>query len=125
TALREHQRFFAVEDAQGGLLPAFVAVRDGDERGLELVRKGNEDVLAARLADARFYWETDLEHPPAGRVEALAGVVWMEGLGTLREKAARLEALCGWLAARNAPGAAAHAQRAALLCKTDLLSEMI
>ena len=125
TALREHQRFFAVEDVQGGLLPAFVAVRDGDERGLEQVRKGNQDVLAARLEDARFYWETDLKHPPAGRVEALAGVVWMEGLGTLREKAARLEALCGWLAARIAPDAAGHAQRAALLSKTDLLSEMI
>jgi glycyl-tRNA synthetase beta chain len=125
TALREHQRFFAVEDAAGSLLPAFVAVRDGDERGLERVRKGNQDVLAARLADARFYWETDLRHPPAGQVEALSGVVWMEGLGTLREKAGRLEALCGWLSARIAPGAAADAKRAALLCKTDLLSEMI
>ena len=125
TALREHQRFFAVEDAAGSLLPAFVAVRDGDERGLERVRKGNQDVLAARLADARFYWETDLRHPPAAQVEALSGVVWMEGLGTLREKAGRLEALCGRLSARIAPGAAADARRAALLCKTDLLSEMI
>jgi len=125
TALREHQRFFAVEDAQGALLPAFIAVRDGDERGLEQVRKGNQDVLAARLADARFYWDTDLKHPPAARIDALGGVVWMEGLGTLREKATRLETLCDLLAARLAPSAAAHARRAALLCKTDLLSEMI
>jgi len=125
TALREHQRFFAVEDPAGRLMPVFVAVRNGDERGLDRVRKGNEDVLAARLEDACFYWETDLKHPPAQRVEHLGGVVWMEGLGTLRDKAARLEALSGWLAERLAPAAAAAARRAALLCKTDLLSEMI
>jgi glycyl-tRNA synthetase beta chain len=125
TALREHQRFFAVRSADGGLVPGFVAVRNGDDRGLDRVRRGNEDVLAARLEDARFYWETDLKRPPAERIEALGDVVWIEGLGSLRDKAARLETLCGWLAAQVAPGAAAAARRAALLCKTDLLSEMI
>ena len=125
TALREHQRFFAVESPGGELKPAFVAVRNGDDRGLDAVRRGNQDVLAARLEDARFYWETDLKHSPAERVEALQAVVWMEGLGSLRDKAMRLEALCGTLAERIAPAAAADAQRAALLCKTDLLSEMI
>jgi glycyl-tRNA synthetase beta chain len=125
TALREHQRFFAVEDGTGGLMPAFLLVRNGDARGLDRVRKGGEDVLAARLDDARFYWDTDLRHPPAEQVDALARVVWMEGLGTLRDKAARLESLAGWLAQRLAPRAEAVARRAALLCKTDLLSEMI
>ena len=125
TALREHQRFFAVEDSKGQLRPAFLAARNGDVRGLAKVRKGNQDVLVARLEDARFYWETDLAHPPAARIEALAGVVWMEGLGTLRDKAARLESLSGWLAERLAPASADAARRAALLCKTDLLSEMI
>ncbi len=125
TALREHQRFFAVEEAGGRLLPFFVAVRNGDERGLAQVRRGNEGVLIARLEDAKFYWEADLKHPPAGRVEALASVVWMEGLGSLREKAARLETLAGFVAQRVAPAAAVAATRAALLCKTDLLSEMI
>ena len=125
TALREHQRFFAVEREDGTLLPCFLAVRNGDERGLEQVRRGNEGVLIARLEDAKFYWETDLKHPPAERLEALAGVVWMEGLGSLREKAARLETLAGSVARRLAPAASAAAVRAALLCKTDLLSEMI
>jgi glycyl-tRNA synthetase beta chain len=124
TALREHQRFFAVEDAKG-LRPAFIAARNGDARGLDLVRKGNQDVLVARLEDARFYWVTDLKKRPAELVDALAGVVWMEGLGNLRDKAARLEALSAWLAERLAPKAAEAARRAALLCKTDLLSEMI
>ena len=52
------------------LRPAFVAVRNGDERGLDTVRKGNEAVLAARLADAQFYWETDLKKSPAEQIEA-------------------------------------------------------
>jgi glycyl-tRNA synthetase beta chain len=125
TALREHQRFFAVEDARGRLLPAFVAVRNGDPQGLQKVRKGNQDVLAARLEDARFFWETDLARPPAQRVDSLASVVWMEGLGTLRDKAARLEALGAWLAERMSTQAVQDTRRAALLCKTDLLSEMI
>ena len=125
TALREHQRFHAVDKADGTLLPGFITVRNGDDRGLDLVRKGNEDVLVARLEDAKFYWETDLKHAPADVVEKLTSVVWMEGLGSLREKATRLESLTGWLADRLAPDAKAHAARAALLCKTDLLGEMI
>jgi len=130
TGLREHQRFFAVQAGTGDfgdqvLHNKFIAVRDGDGVGLEAVRKGNEAVLKARLEDALFYWHTDLKKKPADRVEALGRVVWIEGLGTLRDKAARLESLCEWLAARLAPDAAAHAKRAALLCKTDLLSEMI
>jgi glycyl-tRNA synthetase beta chain len=125
TALREHQRFFALEDADGALQPGFLTVRNGDATALATVRKGNEDVLVARLDDARFYWDTDLKHKPADLVEKLSGVVWMEGLGTLRDKATRLESLSGWLADRLAPAAREAAVRAALLCKTDLLSEMI
>ena len=125
TALREHQRFFAVEGGDGRLLPNFVAVRNGDERGLDRVRKGNEDVLVARLEDARFYWDTDVKKTPEEQVEALSGVVWMEGLGSLREKAGRLESLAGWIAERIEPDAATAASRAARLAKTDLLSEMI
>ena len=125
TALREHQRFHAAEKPDGTLLPGFVAVRNGDSRGLEIVRRGNEGVLVARLEDAKFYWDTDRKHTPAEQVDKLANVVWMEGLGSLREKATRLESLSGWLAERLAPAAAAAARRAALLSKTDLLGEMI
>jgi glycyl-tRNA synthetase beta chain len=125
TALREHQRFFAVERADGALLPCFITVRNGDAKGLDTVRKGNEDVLVARLDDARFYWDTDLKHKPSELVEKLADVVWMEGLGSLRDKATRLESLAGWLGDRLEPSARDAAVRAALLCKTDLLGEMI
>ncbi len=127
SALREHQRFFAVarRDGAAGLLPRFLAIRDGDDRGLDVVRRGNEAVLAARLEDAEFYWRTDLKRTLDQQVESLAGVVWMEGLGSLRDKAERLQSLGVWLAARLAPGDAAPIERAALLCKTDLTSEMI
>ncbi len=127
TALREHQRFFAVTaPAPGGTLkPHFVAMRDGDERGLDIVRRGNEAVLTARLEDAEFYWNTDLKRTTEQQIEALKGVVWMEGLGSLREKADRLESLAAWLAARLSPSEDAAARRAAVLCKTDLTSEMI
>jgi glycyl-tRNA synthetase beta chain len=128
SALREHQSFFAVQ-APGSngavLLDRFIAVRNGDKRGLDLIRKGNEDVLTARLEDAEFYWQTDLKRAPADRVEDLKSVVWMEGLGSLREKADRLVALGGRLAADLAPAERATVERAALLCKTDLLTEMI
>ncbi|MBI1799964.1 MAG: glycine--tRNA ligase subunit beta [Candidatus Eisenbacteria bacterium] len=128
TALREHQRFFAVGRSGTGesaLMPNFIAVRNGDDRGTDIIRKGFEDVLVARLEDALFYWTTDLKKPPAEQVEALSHVVWMEGLGSLREKAQRLEALGEWVARRLAPETVKAVRRAALLCKTDLLSEMI
>ncbi len=129
-ALREHQRFFAVERPLTGptrpeLLPSFIAVRDGDSRGLDQVRRGNEEVLVARLDDAEFYWQTDQKRTLEQWVESLGSVVWMEGLGSLRDKAARLESLTDWLADRLNPSAKTAARRAALLCKTDLTSEMI
>ena len=130
TALREHQKFFAVQWAEGqfgdrGLQNRFIAVRDGAEAGAAAVRKGNEAVLGARLEDALFYWRADLKVKPQDRINALKQVVWMEGLGSLHDKAMRLDALCDWLAAKFAPNVATHARRAAVLCKTDLLSEMI
>ncbi len=128
SALREHQSFFTVQAPGSGgaaLLDKFIAVRNGDERGLDVIRRGNEGVLAARLEDAEFYWQTDHKRPPGDRVEDLASVVWMEGLGSLREKADRLVALGGKLAADLAPAEKATVERAALLCKTDLLTEMI
>ncbi len=125
TALREHQWFFALESPESQLQPAFLAVRNGDDRGLDVVRRGNEGVLVARLEDARFYWQTDLAHPPGDLVEKLDAVVWMEGLGSLKAKAERLQSLAGWLAAGLAPGEREAVERAAILAKTDLLGEMI
>ena len=129
TAMREHQRYFAIQDSGSrgfeNLQHGFLAVRNGDARGLDGIRRGSEDVLVARLEDAMFYWDADLKKAPAAQVEALRNVVWIEGLGSLYDKSERLGSLAGWLAQRLAPGEAGHVARAALLCKTDLLSEMI
>jgi len=98
TALREHQRYFAVEDDAGALLPAFVAVRNGYERNLEGIARGNAAVLRARLEDARFYWDTDLRKPPAERVDELSGIVWLADMGSMLDKALRLQRLGAWVA---------------------------
>ncbi len=128
TALRAHQRYFAVAGADGRLLPHFLTVRDGGERALDQVRRGNERVLRARLADALFYWEFDQRRTPDEQAERLASVTWLEGFGSLRDKTARLRALSERLWADGlgdggAPPAALA--RAAALCKSDLVSEMI
>jgi glycyl-tRNA synthetase beta chain len=125
TAMREHQRYFAVEDASGRLAPLFVVVMNGNERNVAGIVRGNERVLRARLDDARYYWETDLKHAPGERVADLKGIVWLEGQGTMLDKARRVEGLAAWIAGRWAPAAEPHARRAALLMKTDLLGEMI
>lgn len=129
TALKAHQRYFAVVQPDGsGLLPHFLAVRDGGTRALDNVRRGNERVLRARLADALFYWEFDQQHTPDEHVLRLEAVTWLEGYGSLRDKTRRLERLVevlwqgGFGAGAALPPAA---RRAAALCKGDQVSEMI
>src|SRR5262249_11547271 len=116
---------FAVEDAGGKLLPCFVAILNGNQKNVPGIVRGDERVLKARLDDARFYWDTDLKRAPGDRVEDLTGITWLEGKGTMLDKARRVGALAGTLAAKWDPGAESAAKRAALLMKTDLLGEMI
>ncbi|HLW59315.1 MAG TPA: glycine--tRNA ligase subunit beta [bacterium] len=127
TVMQHHQKYFAVEDARGQLLPNFVALRNGGTRGLETVRQGNEWVLRARLADARFFFAEDRKRPLSARVPELTGLVVHERLGTMREKTDRLVRLAGRLAAALAiPGERGLAlERAALLSKADLVTQVV
>ena len=125
TAMREHQRYFAVVDPGGRLLPAFVSVVNTPAADLSLMRGGNERVLRARLADARFFFREDTRRPLDARLDDLKKVIFHSGLGTSYEKAERVSALAGWLARQLWPEAAADARRAALLCKCDLVTEMV
>src|SRR6185503_11093512 len=86
---------------------------------------GNTAVLRARLDDARFYWDTDLRKTPEERVPELTGIVWLEGMGSVRDKAERMRQLGAWIAGHWDADLIGTVERAALLCKTDLLSEMI
>ena len=89
----------AMLDAVGGdgLRPCFVAVRDGGEEHLDVVREGNERVLRARLADALFYWQFDQKKSPDEARDMLGSVTWLEGFGSVRDKTERLGVLTGWL----------------------------
>ncbi len=125
TPMKEHQRYFPVLAADGRLRPRFVAVRNGGEGNLEVIRAGYEKVLAARLADARFFYEEDRKVPLPERVEALRQVVWQEGLGTLYDKVQRVVGVVERLAVGWPEPEAAWARRAAQLCKADLTTHMV
>jgi glycyl-tRNA synthetase beta chain len=127
TVMQHHQKYFAVEDSAGHLLPAFVAVRNGGTRGLDVVRQGNEWVLRARLSDARFFFEEDRKRSLASRVGELQDLVYHEKLGTMWEKTRRLEKLARATAPmlRLGSQAAAHLERAAQLSKADLMTLMV
>ena len=125
TAMRSHQRYFSIE-TESALLPSFITFRDGGTQGLEQVIAGNERVLRARLADARFYWDSDRSLSSEAKFERLRRIVWLEGLGNLAEKSERIRELSLQLVQElDLAVDLALLARAALLCKTDLATEMI
>lgn len=125
TTMRTHQRYFAVRAPDGELAPHFVAIANLETPdGGALIAKGNSRVLAARLDDARFFWDEDRKTTLESRLPALEGVVFHAKLGTMRERADRLERL----AAALAPLVNADVERsrhAARLAKADLVSGMV
>lgn len=124
SSMKEHQKYFHLESEDGKLLPNFVFVSNIESRDPSQVVQGNEKVIRPRLSDAAFFFETDKKTTLAGRVEKLGSIVFQEKLGTLLEKTRRVESLAGFIAASIGANAQ-HAQRAGLLAKTDLTSEMV
>jgi glycyl-tRNA synthetase beta chain len=128
TALKSHQRYFSVEKKDAhGLLPYFVAVRDGGSEALDNVRHGNEKVLRARLSDALFYWEFDQRQTPDEHMTRLSSVTWVEGYGSMLDKVERVRKLVDWIW-KNGAGVdemPADLVRAAEIYKFDLVTEMI
>jgi glycyl-tRNA synthetase beta chain len=140
TAMRHHQRYFPVEDAQGNILPGFVGVRDGHpSHGMETVRSGNEWVLRARLEDAEFFFEQDRKVSLEARLPELAGVRFLRNSGTMLDKAGRMERLARVVSpalqhrsAVSSPETGSQerfdadvAARAAKLAKADLVTAMV
>jgi glycyl-tRNA synthetase beta chain len=126
--MRTNQKYFACTDGQGNLAPNFVCTAniDATDGGAGVVA-GNERVLSARLSDAKFFWEQDLKVPLEEQARKLAGIVFHEKLGTVADKALRVEKLAQWLVKeRLVPGAERDAVRsAARLAKADLVSQSV
>lgn len=128
TPMREHQRYFPVYDAAGQkLLPHFITVRNGNSEHLDIVQAGNEKVLAARLADAEFFWHEDCSHPLADNLPRLAHIVFHEKLGTLDAKVQRIKTLAGHIATKLvfSDDDRRDTERAAELLKCDLVSNAV
>lgn len=127
TAMREHQKYFAVRDKENALAPCFIGVINGTPVDKSVVIRANEGVLKARLEDARFFVSEDQKVPLETWAEKLAGITWMEGMGTMADKSLRLEKLVKKIAelCRVSKESAKVAGEAALLCKADLSTNII
>jgi glycyl-tRNA synthetase beta chain len=129
TVMRDHQKYFAIEDAASKLLPHFLAVLNtaGDSQGL--IRHGNERVLRARFNDARFFWQTDQKQTLRQRVELLKHVTFQKDLGSFYDKTIRVQRLASWLCEIVRQGGVAVrpgvVHKAACLAKADLTTELV
>ncbi|MBT5374724.1 MAG: glycine--tRNA ligase subunit beta [Rhodospirillaceae bacterium] len=126
TSMRKHQKYFSLLDGQDNLAPYFLVVAniEADDDGAAILA-GNERVLRARLADARFFWDTDCKQALASRVQSLNGITFHAKLGSLGQKVERLQVLAADLAAQIPEGDVEKATRAAFLCKADLVTGMV
>jgi glycyl-tRNA synthetase beta chain len=124
SSMQDHQKYFPVLDTQGNLLPHFITVANLVSKDPGQIRAGNERVIRPRLADAAFFWNQDRKQPLEQRADGLRNMVFEKRLGTLFDKQRRVASLAASIA--TAIGSeAAHAQRAAQLCKCDLLTSMV
>lgn len=124
STLQAHQRYFPVEDKNGKLLARFIAVTNLESADPDKVREGNERVVRPRLSDAAFFWDTDRKRSLGSRVEELDGVVFQRKLGSLGDKARRVEGLAEHIA-DTLGWDAALARRAAALGQCDLVTDMV
>ncbi|MEJ2524597.1 MAG: glycine--tRNA ligase subunit beta [Desulfuromonadales bacterium] len=125
TSMREHQRYFTVEDAKGRLLNKFITISNTRPEDEQVVIKGNEKVIRARLSDAIFFWEEDQKVKLESNLASLKQVIYQAQLGTSYEKVERFTAIAKSLAERFEPEAVALTERAAWLAKCDLESKMV
>jgi glycyl-tRNA synthetase beta chain len=124
STLQDHQRYFPVEDAHGVLMPWFITLSNIESREPDKVREGNERVVRPRLADAAFFWEQDRKQSLAARGAVLDGVTFQAKLGSLGDKTRRVRTLAGEIATAMHVERAL-AERAAELCKCDLVTAMV
>ncbi|VAW76218.1 Glycyl-tRNA synthetase beta chain [hydrothermal vent metagenome] len=124
SSMQDHQKYFPVVDARNTLLPCFITVANLESRDPEQIRRGNERVIRPRLSDAAFFWNQDRKNPLSSHADRLKNMVFQKKLGTLFDKQQRLSKLATTTASLIG-GNTAHAERAAQLCKCDLLTNMV
>ncbi|MCP4681446.1 MAG: glycine--tRNA ligase subunit beta [Desulfobacterales bacterium] len=125
SSMKKHQRYFAVYDDKGQLMPHFVAVNNTSTKDGSMVRKGHERVLRARLSDADFFFKEDRKRALEDRIEDLKGVIYQADLGTSYAKITRFAKLAEYLAKIVLPDELDNVCSAARLCKCDLITHMV
>ncbi len=127
TAMKDHQRYFPVKDKDGKLLPEFIVITDRGSDDNKLNRKGNERVLRARLADAKFFWEEDKKVSLNNRVNDLEGLVFHEKIGNYLKREERIGKQAKFISEmlNYSTDKLKLVERASRLCKTDLLTGMV
>src|SRR5208283_1652794 len=125
TVMKDHQKYFALEDSNGNLTNYFIIISNTKLENAEIVRKGAERVIKARFEDARFYVEQDKKIPSTTRLQGLKKVVFHDRLGTIYQKTMRIIAIADFIAARCSPESREDVKTAALLSKTDLICGVV
>lgn len=123
-AMKSHQKCFYLTDESGKLLPRFIAVSNIRSKDPQQVVQGNERVIRPRLADARFFFETDKQTPLAERRAQLKNIVFQQNLGSVYDKSQRVAQLAGHISVA-VKGNVEYCQRAAELSKCDLITNMV
>lgn len=124
SAMQNHQKCFALKNQQGELLPTFILISNIEANPPTAIIRGNERVMQARLADAKFFYEQDLKLPLSARCEDLKKIRFQEKLGTLFDKSQRIKKLAAWIG-QQIGASTDYCQQAAKLAKADLLTSMV
>jgi len=124
SSMKSHQKYFHLLDEQGHLMPAFITISNIESKDADKVRAGNERVIRPRLSDAEFFWQQDKKQKLDTKLERLKNVIFQKQLGSMHDKISRITDISGVIA-KLINTDVQHAERAAQLCKCDLLTEMV
>ena len=127
TCMRRHQKVFACFDKKGKLVPKFLGISNGARKNMKVIQKDYENVLESRLRDAKFFYQEDTKTPLSSKLEKLADVTFLKGMGSVLDRTNRLVSLSEYLAQTVKLNSTEieQAKRAAQLCKADLVTQMV
>ena len=124
SSMQDHQKYFPVVDANNALMPHFITISNIESKNPAKVKEGNERVIRPRLGDAKFFWEQDSKKKLESHIESLDKVVFQAKLGSVGDKSRRVAKIAESIASELGENTE-HAKRAGLLCKCDLMTEMV